>query len=461
MYTIAKFKTLNLSLALILLLLASANLTANTLKDISFSALPGNKAEIILKLDEPISKPSSFSTDNPARIAIDLDNTSSQIGKQAQNIGIGMARSITAIEAGDKTRVVINLVSAVGHTISTEGNEILVIVGAGSGSAASTPSKQALATSSKVLGKANNSITSIDFNRGEKGKAEIILGISNPEAIVDMRTEGGQLVLEVIDSDVDASLARKLDVSDFATPVLSIETRPSGNNVKVKIEATGDYDHLAYQLDDSYVLEVRPKTKEELEKERREKKIYTGERLSLNFQDIEVRSVLQLLADFTGLNMVVSDNVSGNVTLRLKNVPWDQAMDIILRTKGLGMRQNENVVYIAPAQEITTWEKNELEARREIEELAPLRTELIQINYASASDIAALLSSRQGSDNNETEDELKLLSSRGTVTVDERTNSILVQDTAEKLKEMRDLIAQIDIPVKQVMILICVALTSP
>jgi len=261
-----------------------------------------------------------------------------------------------------------------------------------------------------------------------------------------MRQEAGKVILDVIDSGLAANLSRKLDVSDFATPVKSIETRADGNNVRVQVESVGDYDHLGYQMNDTYVLEVRPMTKQEVELAQMEKTVFTGDRLSLNFQDIEVRSVLQLLADFTGLNMVVSDTVTGNVTLRLKNVPWDQAMDIILRTKGLSMRQTENVVLIAPTLEINSWEKSKLEAQKEIQELAPLRSELIQINYAKAANIAILL--KQG-----TEDEdNRLLSERGNVTIDERTNSVLVQDTADKIEEIRSLISKLDIPVRQVMI---------
>ena len=445
--SIAKMINGTLSLGLlVLLLLGSTNVLANTLKDISFSALPGNRVQVTLMLDEPVGKPASFSTDNPARIAIDLENTSSALPKKSKTIGIGMARSVTAIEAGNKTRVVLNLVSATSHSIRTENNLVVVDIGAGTGSGSSTASSQVTAVSASAAGAAgasSSSVDGIDFRRGDEGKGEVIIKLSDDNAIVDMRTEGGKLVLEVLDSKLDGSLARKLDVADFATPVKSIETTSKGNNVRIEVDATGDYDHLAYQLDDSYVLEVRPMSKQEIEQAKQEKRIFTGDRLSLNFQDIEVRSVLQLLADFTGLNMVVSDTVTGNVTLRLKNVPWDQAMDIILRTKGLSMRQTDNVVLIAPTQEITSWEKNELEAKKEIRDLAPLRSELIQINYAKAEDMAALLKQ---------EGNQLLTPERGNVTVDVRTNSLLVQDTGEKLEEIRELLSKLDIPVRQVMI---------
>lgn len=441
--SIAQMINRSLSLGfLVLTLLGSTSVLANTLKDINFSALPGNKVQVTLTLDEPVSKPASFSTDNPARIAIDLENTSSALPKKSKTIGIGMARSVTAIEAGNKTRVVLNLVSAVNHAIRTENNLVVIDIGAGVSSMSTAASSPTVAAAG-AAGSASSSVDGIDFRRGDEGKGEVIIKLSSDDAVVDMRSEGDKLVLEVLDSKLDGSLARKLDVADFATPVKSIATTSKGNNVRIEVDATGDYDHLAYQLDNSYVLEVRPMTKQEIDQAKQEKRIFTGDRLSLNFQDIEVRSVLQLLADFTGLNMVVSDTVTGNVTLRLKNVPWDQAMDIILRTKGLSMRQTENVVLIAPTQEITSWEKNELEAKKEIRELAPLRSELIQINYAKAEDMANLLKQ---------EGNQLLTPERGNVTVDVRTNSLLVQDTGEKLEEIRDLLAKLDIPVRQVMI---------
>lgn len=441
--SIAKKINRTLSLGIVLLLMGSTTAWANILKDINFSSLPGNRVQVTLILDEPLAKPTSFSTDNPARIAIDLENTSSALSKKSKTIGVGMARSVTAIEAGSKTRVVLNLVSSVSHSIRSEGNLVVIDISGGSGSGTATSSTQVTAAANNISGAASGAVKGIDFRRGDEGKGEVIIELSSDDAVVDMRTEGDKLVLEVIDSQLDSRLARKLDVADFATPVKSIETTAKGNNVRIEVNATGEYDHLAYQLDNSYVLEVRPMTKQEIDQAKQEKRIFTGDRLSLNFQDIEVRSVLQLLADFTGLNMVVSDTVSGNVTLRLKNVPWDQAMDIILRTKGLSMRQTENVVLIAPTQEITSWEKNELEAKKEIRELAPLRSQLIQINYAKAEDMAALLKQKGNQ---------LLTPERGNVTVDVRTNSLLVQDTGEKLEEIRELLAKLDIPVRQVMI---------
>ena len=418
---------------------------ANQLQDVSFSALPGNRVEIVLTTTDPVAEPTSFTTDNPARIAIDLANTSNGLAQKVTPVSIGMARSVTAIEAGDRTRVVVNLLEQATHEIRTEGNRLIVSVGAGSGagtmSATSAPAAS-LSSSNKVLGRSGLGLENIDFRRGPDGEGRVEVQLSDPSIVVDMRQQGEQVVLDFIDTKLPQQLARTLDVMDFATPVQNIETRPDGRNVRMTIGTTGEFEHLAYQANNTYTVEFRSLTKQEKEARLKEQQVYEGDRLSLNFQDIEVRAVLQLLADFTGLNMVVSDTVSGRITLRLKNVPWDQAMDIILKTRGLSMRRNDNVVLVAPTEEIAAREKLELESQQQIEELAPLRSELVQVNYAKASDLAALLKS---SDN-------KLISERGSVSIDERTNTLLVQDTAAKLSEVRALVNSLDIPVRQVLI---------
>ena len=421
-----------------------ADALANQLQDISFSSLPGNRVEIILTTTEPVSEPDSFTTDNPARIAIDLVNTTSALAQKITPVAIGMARSVTAIEAGDRTRVVINLLEQVPHEIRTEGNQLIVSVGAGSGagtmSATATP--RAAVAADRSLTPSTAELQNIDFRRGPQGEGRVEIDLSDPSIVVDMRQQGDRVVLDFIGARVPPQLARTLDVMDFATPVKTIETRPENGNVRMTIATSGEFEHLAYQADDLYTVEFRALTRQEKETRRREQQVYEGERLSLNFQDIEVRAVLQLLADFTGLNMVVSDTVDGRITLRLRNVPWDQAMDIILKTKGLSMRRNDNVVLVAPTEEIAARERLELESQQQIAELAPLRSELIQVNYAKASDLAALLKSAEN----------KLISERGSVSIDERTNTLLVQDTAAKLSEIRELIAELDIPVRQVLI---------
>jgi type IV pilus assembly protein PilQ len=418
---------------------------ANQLQDISFSALPGNRVEIVLTTSDPVGEPVSFTTDNPARIAIDLANTNSALAQKVTPVAIGMARSITAIEAGDRTRVVINLLEQVAHEIRAEGNRLIVSVGAGGGagsmSATSAP-KASMASDRNVPARSGLGLENVDFRRGPDGEGRVEIELSSPSIVVDMRQQGDRVVLDFMDTSLPQQLARTLDVMDFATPVKTIETRPDGRNVRMSIATSGEFEHLAYQANNTYTVEFRSLTRQEKEARLKEQQVYEGDRLSLNFQDIEVRAVLQLLADFTGLNMVVSDTVSGRITLRLKNVPWDQAMDIILKTRGLSMRRNDNVVLVAPTEEIAAREKLELESQQQIEELAPLRSELVQVNYAKAADLAALLKSAEN----------KLISERGSVSIDERTNTLLVQDTAAKLSEVRALVTSLDIPVRQVLI---------
>ncbi|BAN70196.1 type IV pilus assembly protein PilQ [endosymbiont of unidentified scaly snail isolate Monju] len=421
----------------------SGALWANELRDISFVTLPGNRVQVVMTLAEPIAAPPSFATDNPARIAIDLPNTRSLLKRKVMPIGVGVARSVAAIEAADRTRVVVNLVESVPHQIRSEGNRLLVDIGGSGGVATMKATDHGTASAAGQARAAGGAqVLNIDFRRGPEGEGKVQIKLSDPSIVVDMRQEGQKIVLDLLGTRLPAELARVFDVRDFATPVTEVVARPQGKNTRLVIATQGEFEHLAYQAEDTYTVEFRALTRAEVEERRARHKVYEGERLSLNFQDIEVRSVLQLLADFTGLNMVVSDSVGGRITLRLKNVPWDQAMDIILKTKGLSMRRNDNVILVAPTEEIAAREKLELESQKQIEELAPLRSELIQINYAKAADLAALLKSKEN----------KLLSERGNVTIDERTNSLLVQDTAAKISEIRELIGNLDVPVRQVLI---------
>ena len=445
MVNLVQAKKSALLLGIVLLGAFLSDAIANQLQDVSFSALPGNRVEIILTTNEPVDEPASFTTDNPARIAIDLADTTSALAQKVTPIAIGMARSVTAIEAGGRTRVVINLLEQVSHEIRSEGNRLIVSVGAGSGAgsmSATAGAKAAMAIDRSLPTRQGLALENIDFRRGPQGEGRVEILLSDPSIVVDMRQQGDRVVLDFMDTQVPAQLARTLDVMDFATPVSTIETRPDGRNVRMSIDTAGEFEHLAYQANNMYTVEFRALTKQEKEELRRAQQVFEGDRLSLNFQDIEVRAVLQLLADFTGLNMVVSDTVSGRITLRLKNVPWDQAMDIILKTKGLSMRRTDNVVLVAPTEEIAAREKLELESQQQIEELAPLRSELVQVNYAKAADLAALLKSPEN----------KLISDRGSVSIDERTNTLLVQDTAAKLSEIRTLISNLDIPIRQVLI---------
>ncbi len=415
----------------------AATTAGNTLQAVDFAALPGNKAQITLTLSKTAPTPLSFTIDNPARIALDFPDTSNGLTDRSQAIGIGMAESMTVVEAQGRTRVVVNLIDMVPYEAHAEGNKIILTVQ----SAGSEQSAAQAAVSSSAGGAADR-LDNIDFRRGEDGQGRIIVSLSDPSIPVDMQQEGDKIVLDFYRTELPKELERRLDVLDFATPVKTIDTYTKGNNVHMVITPMGEYDYIAYQSDNQFTIEVKALTREEAEEKKKDEFGYSGERLSLNFQDIEVRSVLQLIADFTGINVVVSDTVGGSLTLRLKNVPWDQALDIILKTKGLAMRQTGNVMLIAPSEEIAAREKLELESQKQIEELEPLYSEFIQINYAKADTIATLLKSP----------DTTLLSERGMVTTDERTNTLLVQDTASKLVEIRKLVARLDIPVRQVLI---------
>jgi len=416
---------------------AAEQAATNALKSVEFAGLPGNKAQIILTLSNTAASPLSFTIDNPARIALDFPATKNELAQRTQNIGIGMAESMTAIEAQGRTRVVVNLVEMVPYEAHTEGNKVVLTL-QGGGKEESVAS----AAVSTAKGGAHPQISNVDFRRGEHGEGRVIVSLSDPSIPVDIQQEGGNVVVDFYRAVLPGELARRLDVLDFATPVKTIDTFTKGDNVHMVITPMGEYDYLAYQSNNEFTIEVKPITKEEAEERKKDEFGYKGERLSLNFQDIEVRSVLQLIADFTGINIVVSDTVKGSLTLRLKNVPWDQALDLILKTKGLAMRQTGNVMLIAPSEEIAAREKLELESQKQIKQLEPLYSEFIQVNYAKAADIAKLLKSSDTS----------LLSDRGTATIDERTNTLLVQDTASKLADIRKLVAKLDIPVRQVLI---------
>ncbi|MGH8503033.1 MAG: type IV pilus secretin PilQ [Gammaproteobacteria bacterium] len=409
----------------------------NTLESVSFSTLPGEQLQLSLIFKQPPSEPSSFTVDNPARIALDFANTTSQVKERSKDINIGVARSIHTVAAKDRTRVVVELAKLVGYRTEIVGNELLVTLGDGGTAAALT---SAGAAKSGLAPAPDNSITNVDFRRGDAGEGRLLIGLSNPGIPVNLREQGGKILIDFADAMLPDELERRLDVVDFATPVKTVDAFTSDGDVRMVIDASPESEHLAYQSGNLYTVEVRPIVKEE--QDARKLDHFTGERLSLNFQDIEIRSVLQLIADFTGLNIVVSDGVTGNLTLRLKNVPWDQALDIILKTKGLDVRRTGNVLLVAPAEEIAAREKLELEAQQQVSELAPLRSEFVQVNYARAADIAALLKAPENS----------LLSERGNVSVDTRTNTLLVQDTAAKLGEIRRLVERLDIPVRQVLI---------
>ena len=431
-------------LLVLLLMLTGIAQAQNALQDIKFASLPNDQIQLSFQFSDTPTEPLAFTIDNPARIALDFAGTNNELVKRFQEIGIGVAQSVNTAEAKGRTRVVVNLTRMEDYRTTISGNNLILTIGA-AGSAdlqqvASRDAAKPSIPSPTVV--STFKINNVDFRRGEGGVGRTIIELSNPSIPISLREQGGRIIVDFSNTALPSNLSKRLDVVDFATPVQLIETFADGPNTKLIIspDASKEFEHLAYQSENQYVVEVSEIPEEIIEE--RKKDVFEGERLSLNFQDIEVRSVLQLIADFTSLNMVVSDAVSGNLTLRLKNVPWDQALDIILKTKGLGKRENGNVIYVAPSEEIAAREKLELESQQAVQELAPLRSEFIQVNYARASDIAGLLKSTDNT----------LLSDRGNVTVDERTNNLLVQDTALKLNEIRRLVDRLDVPVKQVLI---------
>lgn len=412
----------------------------NELTDIDFSSMPGERVQIIFTMSGEATKPMSFTINDPARIALDFANTANKLQKRNLAVGIGQAKSINSVEARGRTRVVLNLSQLVNYETQVKGNQVIITLGDSAIASASTTDMQPASSGASATNQMQ-SIHNVDFRRGKKGEGRVIITLSDPSTPINLREEGGKVVLDFINSNLPQALERRLDVTDFATPVTTIDTISQGGNVRMTIDATGEYEHLAYQSDETYTIEFKPLTPQQKEVEKRKKFGYTGERLSLNFQNIEIRAMLQLLADFTGLNMVVSDSVSGSVTLRLKNVPWDQALDIILKTKGLAQRQTGNVMLVAPSEEIAAREKLELESQKQLEDLAPLQTEWFQINYANANDLMGLFKKDKS-----------MLSPRGTAVVDTRTNTLMIQETATNLDELRKLIKRLDIPVRQVLI---------
>lgn len=429
----------------ILALLFQTSAVAVTLDDVEYSSLPGERVQINLQFSEALTdEPVNFTIDNPARIAIDLPDISLNLEDRNQTIGIGDVLGIAAVEAGGRTRVVVNLVRSVAYEMSLQGQSLLLTLG---GSAASNISQSATPsttyTSSRSSGSETSTIENIDFRRGDDGEGRIIVTLSDPSASVNLGEEGGRIYVDFISVSLPSNLDRTLDVIDFATPVREVDTTSNSQGTRMVISTVDDqYDHMAYQAGNIFTIEVTPLTEAEQEELQRRQFGFTGEKLSLNFQDIEVRAVLQLIADFTGLNLVASDTVSGSVTLRLRNVPWDQALDIILKSKGLAMRQAGNVMMVGPQEEIAARERLELESQRQVEELSPLRTEFMQINYAKAGELAGLIRTGESS----------LLSDRGSVSIDERTNTLIIQDVSTSLEAIREMIAKLDVPVRQVMI---------
>ncbi|MCP4489416.1 MAG: AMIN domain-containing protein, partial [Gammaproteobacteria bacterium] len=436
-------------LGIFILSLSLGSAIARDLIGLDYSVMTGNALQLVFTFSEDAIEPRTFTIDEPARIALDFAETENKLQQRNFQVGIGNMQSIITAASKDRTRVVLNLTQKTDFTTSVSGNQMTLTLAGSDQDAVAVDSNQTSAVTAASTTSITQTqpgiakgITNIDFKRGTNGEGRIVIDLTSTSISTDVWRENNVVYVELIGSQLPEELQRRMDVSDFATPISNIDTIQDGANIRMIITSEGDFDHLAYQTDRVYTIEVAPISKEEEETRKKARFGYTGERLSLNFQDIEVRSVLQLLADFTGLNLVVSDSVEGNLTLRLKNVPWDQAMDIILKTKGLAQRRAGNVILIAPTDEIAAREKLELESRKQVEELERLRTEFIKVNYAKASEMAALLKQEDNS----------ILSTRGAVSVDERTNTLLVKDTSSSLVNVRQLLTELDIPVRQVLI---------
>ncbi len=432
---------------------------ANGLETVDVSNLPGNRVQIKFTMSAAAAEPISFTINNPARIALDFPDTENKLAKRTTQVGVGVARSVNVVEARGRTRAVLNLTQLVPYETRVEGKSVYIILESASAVTATPPVDKKPAAFTSRETPASHAIKSIDFRRGEKGEGRILVTLSDPGTNVNIQQQGGKLALDFTDTNVPAALEQRLDVTDFATPVTQIDTFRQGNNVRMVVTGQGQYEHMAYQAGNLMTIEVRKSVEKDVEELKRkgDPRAFGGERLSLNFQNIEVRAVLQLIADFTSMNLVTSDTVTGSLTLRLQNVPWDQALDIILKTKGLAMREMGSVMYIGPSEEIAAREKHDLEAKKQLTDLEPLFSDLIQINYAKASDIQTLLrgkgtSSSTSAGASSSGQGASLMSARGTVTFDARTNTLLVQDTVAKLDEIRKLIAVLDIPVRQVLI---------
>jgi type IV pilus assembly protein PilQ len=431
--------------AMAVVALAAAGITARAadpvqLQSIDVQTLSGQQVQLKLHMSGPAPEPLPFTIDKPARIAFDLPNTSLALASRRFDVHSGGVDTVLAAEANGRARLVVNVDSLMPYTTKVDGNTITVTLGQQPGADVGKPAARAAATSAGTP--VERAIRTIDFRRGADGTGRVIVQLTDPRTPVNVRQEGQQIVVDFAGTVMPKNLMRRYDVMDFATPVQTVDAVRVDGSSRLVISSQGDFEQLAYQSDNQYTVEIKASSKRTAGAE--EKKEYTGERLTLNFQDIDVRSVLQLLADTSGQNIVVSDSVAGNLTLRLQNVPWDQALDIVLRTKGLDKRRQDNVIIIGPTEELATREKAELAAHKEVQELSPTHTEFMQVNYAKVGDLQKLIKSTGGKDS--------MLSPRGSLSIDERTNTLLVQDTSDKLADIRRLVQTLDVPVKQVLI---------
>src|SRR6476659_2892117 len=414
---------------------------ANSIENLTVSKGSSGRTIVRFTMKAPLpNPPAGFAINNPPLIALDFPDTANGLGKSSQEIGDPALRSVNVVQAGNRTRVVFNLNKPQSFETQVEGNTVVVTLNETAAVAAQTPTVSRFAEARP--GEAAHALRDIDFRRGRNGEGRIIVDLSDTTTGIDIRQQGKTLIVDFIKTSLPRNLERRLDVGDCATPVMTIDTFEQAGNTRMVIEPKGLWEHSAYQTDNRFIVEVKPIQEDPNRLTQGTRAGYKGEKLSLNFQNVEVRAVLQVIADFTGLNIITSDTVTGSLTLRLKDIPWDQALDIIMQTKGLDMRKNGNVVLIAPRDELATKEKLALEAAQQIQELEPLRTESFQLNYQKAEAMQKLVS----------DPAQKVLSKRGSAVVDGRTNTLFVQDTPTKLEEVRALIKQIDVAVRQVLI---------
>ncbi|MFD1261512.1 type IV pilus secretin PilQ [Entomomonas asaccharolytica] len=463
---------MRLSIALLSMAIPSMLYAAN-LKDMDVVSLPGERVELKLVFDEPVTAPKGYTIDQPARIALDLPGVSSLLGEKRRTVGIGNVRNLTVVEAKNVTRLVVGLNTLVPYTTRAEGNNIFIVLGDSVSTSPIVPTNtvSTLPTKStntvtpvttKSVASIGNAIENIDFRRGDNGEGNIVVKLSNSTISPDVQERGGKIVLNFPKTQLPESLRVRLDVKDFATPVQFINSTAKSDGSSITIEPKGNYDYLVFQANDELTVSVKHVSVEEKQRRLEDQGIFKGDTLSLNFQDIEVRSVLQILADFTKLNLVATDSVRGNITLRLQNVPWDQALDIIMRTRGLAKRQEGNILIIAPADELAESARRMFDAEQTLKATQPLRREIIPVNYADATSIIALFQATMSQTNSIQAGQNAsgmgnysanmTTNDRGSLTVDKRTNTIIAYQTEERLEELRRIIAQLDRPVRQVQI---------
>ncbi|MHB1094152.1 AMIN domain-containing protein [Thiobacillus sp.] len=456
---------------------ADAPPTGNAVQSVETTTLPGGKIVVRVNLKKALAAtPAGFTVGNPPRIALDLPDTGNALGRNTVEANLGPLSSVNVVQAGTRTRLVLNLNKSVEYDASIDGKSLLIALGDVGASAAPVNASPRFAEATP--GDSHHTIRDIDFRRGATGEARIATTLSDAQAGINIRRQADGVVVDFIGTELPKALQRRLDVADFGTPVQIVETYTLGDNTRMVIRPKGGWEYSAYQTDNNFIVEVK-KSDDAQKKTADGKTKYTGEKLSLNFQNVEVRSVLQVIADFTGLNIVASDTVTGNLTLRLKDVPWDQALDLILQTKGLDKRENGNVIWIAPKDELMTKEKLEFEAKNAVTDLEPLTTEYIQLNYMRADEAKSMLYGSTGPRNStngeavncsaqaqglqgtaaqaaaqqsQGNSDQKILTKRGRATYELKTNTLIITDTARKIQEVRELLARLDVPARQVMI---------